>query len=409
MIYFVFLNKKMIMDTLRRRFLEKYHNTSTKVVRDFYKEIDWSDRLIGIKGQRGVGKTTLLLQYIKTNLEANNETLYASLDHLYFTSTSLYSFAEEFIQKGGKYLFLDEVHRYKNWAFELKNIYDDFPQLKIVFTGSSMLHIRKANADLSRRAIVYTMPGLSFREFVHFETDINFSSYTVQDILDNHSAIASELSAKFKPLAYFENYLEMGYYSFYLENKNTYHHRLSEVINMVLEVDIAQYEEIQTSHVVKLKLLLSVISESAPFKPNINKLAERTGISVNTLKQYLGYLTDADLIILLQQSGKGVNCLSKPEKIYLNNPNLMFTLSGDEADKGNIRETFFANQLSRVGQINASPITDFLFENEYSFEIGGKYKKRKQISKLDNAFIVKDYLEIGLDNNIPLWLFGFLY
>lgn len=397
------------METLRRRFIEKYNRTDISTIRSFYNTIQWKDRLIGIKGQRGVGKTTLILQYIKKNLKLDHTTLYASLDHIFFSNSSLYNLAEDFLAKGGKYLFLDEIHRYKNWGQELKNIYDDFPELKVVFTGSSMLHIRKANADLSRRAVIYEMPGLSFREFINFETGKNFKIISFEKILSNHTSISSNIIKHIKPLAFFQQYLQYGFYPFYLENKETFYQRLNEILNVVLEVDIPQFEEIQVKYIEKLKQLLYIISISVPFKPNFQKLAERTGISVNTLKSYLLYLEEARIIHQLKQEGKGTNLLKKLEKIYLNNTNTMFTLSKNQPEKGSLRETFFANQVSAIETVYASKKTDFIVNNKYSFEIGGKNKTKKQIINLENAFVVKDDIEIGFENQIPLWLFGFLY
>ncbi len=397
------------MEVLKRRFIEKYNQTSISTVRDFYHTIDWNDRLIGIKGQRGVGKTTLLLQYIRKNMKADHITLYASIDNMYFSTVTLYDFAEEFVSKGGKFLFLDEVHRYKNWAKELKNIYDDFPELKIVFTGSSILQIRKANADLSRRAVMYEMPGLSFREFINFETGEKFNPFSLHDIISNHTKIASDIQKSVRPLSLFSSYMNFGYYTFYLENRNTFHQRLAEAINMILEVDIPQYEDMQVTHIPKIKQLLYVISESTPFKPNLQKLAERTGISINTLKAYLMYLEDARVVHLLKQEGKGISRLAKPSKIYLNNTNLIYNLADDRSEKGNLRETFFINQVSTKENVHASQETDFMVNNKYSFEIGGKNKNQRQIRNLKNAFVVKDDIEIGFENQIPLWLFGFLY
>ncbi len=397
------------METLRRRFIEKYNRTDTSTIRSFYNTVYWKDRLIGIKGQRGVGKTTLILQYIKKNLKLDYATLYASLDHIYFSNASLYNLAEEFLAKGGKYLFLDEIHRYKNWGQELKNIYDDFPELKVVFTGSSMLHIRKAKEDLSRRAVIYEMHGLSFREFINFETGENFEIISFEKILSDHTLISSNIIKHIKPLAFFQQYLQYGFYPFYLENKETFYQRLNEALNVVLEVDIPQFEEIQIKYIEKLKQLLYIISMSVPFKPNFQKLAERTEISVNTLKAYLLYLEEARVIHQLKQEGKGTNLLGKLEKIYLNNTNLMFTLSKNQPEKGSLRETFFANQVSAIETVYASKKTDFIVNNQYSFEIGGKNKTKKQIINLENAFVVKDDIEIGFETQIPLWLFGFLY
>lgn len=396
------------MQNLIQQFYEKYASIQTKNIRGFIDTIDWSNRFIGIKGSRGVGKTTLILQYIRLNFKPNNTVLYVSLDNLYFLEHSLYDVASYFYKKGGVFLALDEVHKYPNWSIELKNIYDNMPDLKVVFTGSSLLHLNKSRADLSRRVIMYEMSGLSFREFIKFETNIDFSTYNIEEIIENHVEIAIKIKQKIKPLQYFEEYLNYGYYPFYLENKKSFHQKLNEILLTVLEVDIPQYSSIQTSNIVSLKKLLAVISGSVPFKPNMNSLSERTGISLNTMKLYLKLLSDAELLLLLYVENKGINSLNKPEKIYLNNPNLMNTLNSN-ANIGNIRETFFFNQLSKKNKVKASVKTDFYVNEKYSFEIGGKNKKQKQILNINNAYIVKDKIEIGSYNNIPLWLFGFLY
>jgi hypothetical protein len=252
------------------------------------------------------------------------------------------------------------------------------------------------------------MPGLSFREFIQFETQIQLESYTLQQIVGQPVAISMDIVKKIKPLHYFDDYLNFGYYPFYLENKKSFHQKLSEIILTVLEVDIPQYTSISTSNIVLLKKLLTVISQSVPFKPNMNAISERTGISLNTMKNYLKWLNDAQLLQLLYVEDKGINSLGKPEKIFINNPNLMFNL-GMEANKGNLRETFFLNQVQLQHRVFASKSVDFRVENSYDFELGGKNKKKQQIKDLKNAFVVKDDIEIGTDSIIPLWLFGFLY
>jgi predicted AAA+ superfamily ATPase len=390
------------------QFYEKYALIQTRQVRDFIHTIDWNNRFIGIKGSRGVGKTTLLLQYIRLNFEPNKNVLYVSLDHLYFLENTLYDLVDDFYKKGGLFIAIDEVHKYPNWAIEIKNIYDDMPQLRLVFTSSSLLHIQQAKADLSRRVVVYTMPGLSFREFIQFETQIKLDSYTLKEIIANPIAISMAVAQKVKPLAYFDNYLEYGYYPFYIENKKSFHQKLSEVILTVLEVDIPQYASIPVSNSVLLKKLLAVISNSVPFKANMNAISERTGISLNTMKNYLKLLNDAQLLQLLHVEEKGINSLGKPEKIFLNNPNLMYNL-GNDANLGNIRETFFFNQVQYKYTVFASKTVDFKVDGNYEFELGGKSKNRKQIEGLDNTYLVKDDIEIGSDGTIPLWLFGFLY
>ena len=395
------------MQRIVSQFYQKYAQIQTQQVRDFMHTIDWSNRFIGIKGSRGVGKTTLLLQYIRLNFEPNTSVLYVSLDHLYFLENTLYNLVSEFYSKGGLFIAIDEVHKYPNWAIEIKNIYDDMPYLRLVFTGSSLLHIQQAKADLSRRVVVYSMPGLSFREFVQFETQMPLESYTLKEITKNHVAISVQVLQKIKPLQYFENYLYYGYYPFYIENKKSFHQKLSEVILTVLEVDIPQYASISVSNGVLLKKLLSVISNSVPFKPNMNAISERTGISLNTMKNYLKLLNDAQLLQLLYAEDKGINSLGKPEKIFLHNPNLITNL-GINADIGSIRETFFLNQVQYLHPTFASSSVDFKV-GAYEFEVGGRNKKKKQIQEIPNAFIVKDDIEIGYGNVIPLWLFGFLY
>ena len=396
------------MQKLVAQFYEKYALVQTQQVRDFIHTIDWDNRFIGVKGSRGVGKTTLLLQYIRLNFEPNKTVLYVSLDHLYFLENTLYDLVNDFYKKGGLFIAIDEVHKYPNWAIEIKNIYDDMPHLRLVFTSSSLLHIQQAKADLSRRVVVYTMPGLSFREFIQFETKIKLHSYTLKDIIDNPTAISMAITQKIKPLQYFDDYLNYGYYPFYIENKKSFHQKLSEVILTVLEVDIPQYASIPVSNSVRLKKLLAVISNSVPFKPNMNAISERTGISLNTMKNYLKLLNDAQLLQLLYVEDKGINSLGKPEKIYLNNSNLMYNL-GIDANKGNVRETFFLNQVQYKYAVFASKTVDFKVDGMYEFELGGRNKKQEQIAALQNAFIVKDDIEIGTDLNIPLWLFGFLY
>ena len=397
------------MEQLRQKFYEKYARVQTQTVRNFIRTIDWNDRLIGIKGSRGVGKTTLLLQYIKQNNKADNRVLYVSLDDFYFAENRLYTLADLFYKKGGKLLAIDEVHRYVDWATELKTIYDDMPDLKIIFTGSSLLHLQRAKADLSRRAVMYEMYGLSFREFLMFETKTDLPIYTLNEIIENHVDIAIELVQKIKPLVFFENYLNYGYYPFYLENKKTFHQRLSEIILTILEVDIPQFEQIQTSHLVYLKKLLKIVSNSVPFKPNMSALSERTGISLNTMKNYFSYLNNARLLMLLYVKNEGINSLNKPEKLYLENSNLMYNLLDQTPNIGNIRETFFLNQIEKLYSVNASKQADFVVNNKYTFEIGGKNKTQRQIQNIENSYIVKDNIEIGSDNIIPLWLFGFLY
>ena len=397
------------MDNIIEKFNRKLNATSLKFVRSIMHEIDWNQRLIGIRGARGVGKTTLLLQYIKKNLPIDGTSLYISLDNIWFTENKLINLTDEFVKKGGQFLFLDEVHKYPNWAQEIKNIYDDYPELKIVFTGSSLLEILNARADLSRRAIMYTMQGLSYREFLNLVLEIELPLFSFQDIVSNHIEIAQQINSQIKPLQYFESYLKIGYYPFFQENKQLYHQRIEEVINLILEIEMTLLRKVDIAYVIKLKQLLQIIAESVPFMPNVKKLSERIGINRNTLVSYLFFLQEAHLTKNLYKDAKGITQLQKPSKIYLENTNLQFTFSNVNSNVGNLRETFFINQVNYKHQVEYVDEGDFLIDRKYTFEIGGSNKTTKQIKHIENSYLVLDNLEFGNSNKIPLWLFGFLY
>lgn len=398
------------MESLFEKFQQKLLYTPIDFVRSVMQEINWDARLIGIKGARGVGKTTLLLQYIKLHLsEFKSETLYVSLDSIWFNTHSLVELASDFEKRGGKYLFLDEVHRYEGWAQELKNIYDDYPHLKIVFTGSSLLEILNARADLSRRAVVYTMQGFSFREFLCVETGLTFERLTLNQILSNHVSEAGQIVQKIKPLQYFDMYLKHGYYPFYREQPGLYEIRLGEVINMMLEIELPLLRSVELSYIKKVKQLLVIIAESVPFIPNVSKLSEKIGINRATLLGYLYYLDEIGLTRNLFKEAQGISRLQKPSKIYLENTNLIFVFARDNANGGNIRETFFANQTGFQHDIKYTEHGDFLVNNMYYFEIGGKHNSARQLKEAKAGYVIADGIEFGYSNKIPLWLFGFLY
>ena len=398
------------MEELVRRYRTKIKYIKTDFVRSLIHDINWKSRLIGIKGARGVGKTTLLLQYIKLNYKENLEdALYVSLDSFSFKGQTLVGLADEFVRNGGKYLFIDEVHKYPNWSEELKNIYDDHLELKVVFTGSSLLEILNARADLSRRAIVYHMQGLSFREYIALETGIKLQQYTLDEVLNEHVQLAGLINEKIKPFRYFSNYLEHGYYPFYKEDPKLYDQRVEEVINMMLEVELPLLRGVDIGLVPKIKQLLTIISESVPFIPNVAALSQKMDMHRTTLMSYLHYLQEVGLTIHLQKNAYGNSKLQKPAKVYLENTNLMFVLSPLNTNSGSVREAFFANQLSQNNSLSYHNKTDFLVNNTYAFEIGGKDKSKRQINDLKDAFVVSDDIEYGYQNKIPLWLFGFLY
>lgn len=398
------------MEELFNRYQRISQKIQTDFVRSFMQEVNWNARLIGIKGARGVGKTTLLLQYLKINFTDNRAlTLYVSLDSFAFRGKTLLGLADEFVRNGGKHLFLDEVHKYPNWAQELKNIYDDYSELQIVFTGSSLLEILNSRADLSRRVVIYHMQGLSFREFIMLETGIYFAPLTLESILKDHLHLAGMINAKIKVFPHFEKYLKQGYYPFYREELDLYEHRVEEVINMMLEIELPLLRGMDIGLVPKIKQLLVIISESVPFVPNIVNLSQKIEIHRTTLMSYLFYLQELGLTYHLLKEARGSVRLQKPAKIYLGNTNLMYVLSSFSANRGNVRETFFANQVGYKHKISFHEKTDFLVDNTYAFEIGGKDKSKKQITGIENAYIVSDEIEYGYQNKMPIWLFGFLY
>ncbi|MDP5048867.1 MAG: AAA family ATPase [Saprospiraceae bacterium] len=398
------------MEELFNRYQRISQKIQTDFVRSFMQEVNWNARLIGIKGARGVGKTTLLLQYLKINFTDNKAlTLYVSLDSFAFRGKTLLGLADEFVRNGGKHLFLDEVHKYPNWAQELKNIYDDYSELQIVFTGSSLLEILNSRADLSRRVVIYHMQGLSFREFIMLETGIYFAQLTLESILKDHLHLAGLINAKIKVFPHFEKYLKQGYYPFYREELDLYEHRVEEVINMMIEIELPLLRGMDIGLVPKIKQLLVIISESVPFVPNIVNLSQKIEIHRTTLMSYLFYLQELGLTYHLLKEARGSVRLQKPAKIYLENTNLMYVLSSFSANRGNVRETFFANQVGYKHKISFHEKTDFLVDNTYAFEIGGKDKSKKQITGIENAYIVSDEIEYGYQNKIPIWLFGFLY
>ena len=397
------------MDSLIEKHLQKISYTKTDFIRSIVDKIEWDSRLIGIKGSRGVGKTTLLLQYIKMHYGTSSKALYVSLDNIWFSENKLSELVSRFVSKGGEHLFLDEVHKYPSWSQEIKNIYDDYPNLQVVFTGSSLLEILNARADLSRRAIVYHMQGLSYREYLAMYHKVELAPVTLNQILSNHINISAEVISRIKPLQYFSNYLKSGYYPFYQEKPSQYYQKIEEVVNMILEIELPLLRAVEIAYIQKIKQLLQIISQSAPFVPNVSKLSERIGISRNTLISYLYYLDEVRLINALYKDASGITKLQKPDKLYLENTNLAYSLASDNTEIGNMRETFFINQLSQGHNVTYPEKSDFLIDNKFTFEIGGKKKGNKQIADIENSYIVADDIEYGSGNKIPLWMFGLLY
>ncbi len=378
--------------------------------RELERKINWNARLISVRGSRGTGKTTLFLQHIKKTFSNNlNKVLYVNLDNIYFSNNTLVELAEKFASRGGTHLFIDEVHKYENWSKEIKNLYDDFPELHIAFTGSSLLEILNGRADLSRRTLVYELTGLSFREYLSLIKAHDFPIFTLEEILKNNEQISAEIASKIKPFEFFDDYLSFGYYPYFLEGKDDYFNRLNETLNMILEVELPMLRGLEIAYIPRIKKLLAVIGESAPFIPNITQLAAKIGISRQTLLIYLKYLEDAKLINQLYKKSRGLSVLEKPEKILMENTNLIELFNGENTNTGSRRETFVLNQLLHSHKVDFSEESDFFVDSKYTFEVGGKNKKRKQIQEIPDSYIIADDIEFGTDRRIPIWLLGFMY
>ena len=375
--------------------------TTSTFHRYMYDQVSWQSRMFGLVGPRGVGKSTMILQYIK---EHRNERrmFYVSADHMYFTSHSLVDLVDQFAKEGGEQIFIDEIHKYENWSRELKQIYDTHPDVKVGFTGSSVLDIYKGQADLSRRAPIFMMQGLSFREYLMLFHQIEVPVYTLNDILEQRAT----LPLISHPLPLFHDYLERGYYPF--SSESDFELRLRQVVNQTMEVDIPLYANMNASTGQKLKKLLAVIARSVPFKPVMDSIATAIGVSRNVLPDYFLYMEQAGMIGQLRDGTGGIRGVGKVEKVYLDNPNLAYILATESADTGNIRETFFYNQMRVTTDVISSRISDFEIVDK-TFEVGGKKKGKKQIADAAQGYVVKDDIELGYDNIIPLWAFGLTY
>ena len=378
--------------------------------RYLFDTINFSAQMIAIVGSRGVGKTTLLLQHLKELKEKYelHKSLYFSYDHPSCVDVNLYNLAEEFSSIGGEYLLIDEIHKYENFAQDLKAVYDFLPNLKVLFSGSCASSIYNAQADLSRRVVLYTMKGLSYREFLEIKLNTKLQSYTLENLLKNSISIVDAISKKLIPLEYFKEYLEQGYYPFYFHDKESYLQLLNAVVNLTIDVDFVSLGLIKPNYTNKLKQLLNILCYSKPFELNITKVASNVGVSRNTLYAYLQHLDKGALLNIVYSNKKGLSALSKPEKLYLNNTNLFYTLC-DDVEVGTLRETFFVNQLKLDHEINTTKNGDFKVDDKFFFEVGGKSKSFKQIKDVENSYLVIDTDDTQNDKKIPLWLFGFLY
>ena len=386
--------------------LKKSHNIEYK--RYLYKEIDFEDKMIGIFGARGVGKTTLLFQYLKKLENQNKTALYISMDYPFLVGADLIDIVESFVENGGKYLLLDEIHRYNDFGIYLKTIYDLY-DIKVIFTGSSATSILNAKSDLSRRVTLYNLHGFSFREYLELKNQTNYKTFSFQTIVENHIEISETITNQnSKILDDFKEYLKTGYYPFYFDKKNSYYEALLNTINLTIDLDLTSLGLIEQKYTYKLKKLLEVVCESKPFEVNYTKISAIAEISRVKLYSYIQFLNDGEMLLLVDEYVKGIKKINKPAKIYLNNTNLLFAYC-ENSEIGTIRETFFANQVSVKNRLHISKKGDFFVDEKYTIEIGGKDKGFKQIKDILNSFVVADDIEVGFKNKIPLWLFGFLY
>lgn len=386
----------------------KLSETSMTFKRSLFFSINWNVRMLGIKGEKGVGKTTLVLQHIKETFDNPDDALYVSMDNLWFKTHSLMDLADHLYSIGVYYLFLDEIHKYPDWTAVLKNLYDNYPKLNIVYTGSSMLRIDNSKVDLSRRQTLYKLNNLSFREYLEYEGLGSFSSFTLDELLKNHVRYAMEISSKITVLKYFKDYLFYGMYPFYKESNTDFHIRLSEAVVQTLESDLPAVEDVTFETVQKTKKLLMITAESLPFVPNISRLCNALGTTRDSCLKMLYALDRAGVMNLLTTELKNYKKLVNPDKIFLGNPNIMYAIGG-QTDIGTIRETFFANQVSACYSLQYSRKGDFLTEGKFIFEVGGATKSFEQIKDEADSYLAVDDIEIGVGSRIPLWLFGFLY
>lgn len=403
------------MDTLFRKSDRLLANTSTDIVREKMGEIHWNSRLITIIGAKGVGKSTLIKQYLKLNYQAGDRrVLYCSADTVDFSTRTLMELAEEFVIQGGELLTIDEIHKYKpgttDWSREIKEIYELFPDLKLIVSGSSLLRLKEGDADLSRRAVKYTMPGLSFREALRFYHALSFPVWTLEDILVHPHDLWQMVSSKCKPVALFKEYLEKGYYPFLLEGEGEYYTKIEQVVNYIIETELPQICKVDVANVRKLQALIAMICSETPFELNANKIAAALEIGRDTVVEYLKYLGDAKVLNLLYSDKKRIGKLSKPDKVYLENPNILYALAPAKVEIGTLRETFAVDCLSEFHVVEYGKTQgDFKVDSKYTFEIGGRSKDFSQIAGMKDSYVFADDWDMPDGAKLPLWMLGFLY
>lgn len=385
--------------------------TPTQIIRQWMHSINWKARLMAIRGPKGVGKTTMMLQYIKLHYQAlDRQVLYASCDDNYFNANTILKLAEEFYLNGGKHLFLDEVHKYENWSREIKEIYDFYPTMRIVLSGSSLLSLTEGDSDLARRCVNHDIQGLSFREFLHFYKGIELPVYPLEKILQNPAPLIEQMNKAGRPVALFHEYLKYGYYPYYLDNEIDYYITIQQVVNRVIDDELPRICKINIGNTRRLKSLLTILCASVPFQVDITKLSTLSGLKRDTILAYLSHLDKAKLIHLLYSDLKNVKRMQKPDKIYIDNTNLLYAWASTPIQIGTARETFVANQLAVKHNLEyRKKDGDFLVDNQYVFEVGGEDKDFTQIANIPNSYILSDNLETAIGNKLPIWAIGFDY
>lgn len=385
--------------------------TSTEIIRQWANSINWDARLMAIRGPKGVGKTTMMLQYIKLNYKLlDRQVLYVSCEDKYFSNHSLLSLAEQFYLNGGRHLFLDEVHKYDDWSNEIKEIYDFYPTMRVVLSGSSLLSMTEGDADLARRCINHDIQGLSFREFLHFYKGIKMPVYPLEQVLENPAPLIEEMNKHGRPIALLNEYLKYGYYPYYLNNETDYHIAIQQVVNKIIDIELPRICGVDLNNTRKIKSLLTILCASVPFQVDITKLATQSGLKRDTIINYLSYLDKAKLIRLLYSDLKNIKRMQKPDKIYIDNTNLLNAWATTPIQIGTIRETFVANQLSANHVVEFRKTNgDFLVDSKYTFEVGGDDKDFQQIANVADSFILADDMETAIDKKLPIWVVGFDY
>ncbi len=378
--------------------------SSDLINRELYREIDWSGRLIGIKGFRGVGKTTFLLNYIRKNYGISRECLYVNLNDFYFTKRRIFSFADEFYKRGGKVLVLDQIHKYEEWSKDLRQCYDELPGLQIVFSSSPVLRISDENSDLKDIVTLYSLEGLSFREYLNYRSGEEFDKLTLDDILLRHRDIAPPIIAKVRPLAFFTEYLKSGFYPYFITNPEFFSETLLRHVNLALEIDVTYLNQIELKYLSKLRKLVKIIGSQMPLSPNVSKISAEVETSRATVVNYLQYLKKARIVNLLFPTDSNGQ-LQKPDQVYLHNTNLLHIIAPENINNRNLRLTFFYNQVGFLHKVSSSLDFDFIVNDQFKFAVGGKYTQAKG----EHCFAAADMIELGEGNVIPLWLFGFLY